>query len=168
MGCVGFLTFGFTQAICPIPPMSVKGGQVSNGYLIIDGWAYMLAEWSHPVGITNETTNILYPPINAGGMDASFLFQSTNAECASVFIPKQGDQQYYFPCQLFNPNSTIAPDQSEYKNATSCHLSTTARNLYQSFKNQGVPKASGLDKAARVYYDWNDITENNLLTVYNG
>jgi hypothetical protein len=65
-------------------------------------------------------------------------------------------------------NSTIAPDQSEYKNATSCHLSTTARNLYQSFKNQGVPKASGLDKAARVYYDWNDITENNLLTVYNG
>ncbi|KAG2206294.1 hypothetical protein INT47_007308 [Mucor saturninus] len=168
MGCVGFLTFGFTQAICPIPPMSVRGGQVSNGYLIIGGWAYMLAEWSHPVGITNETTNILYPPINAGGMDASFLFQTVQPDCTSVFIPKQGEQPYYFPCQLFNPNATIAPDQTGYKNATSCHLSSNARGLYQSFKTQGVPKATGLDKAARVYYDWNDITATDLLTVYNG
>lgn len=168
MGCVGFLTFGFTQASCPIPPTSVRGGQVSDGYLIIGGWAYMLAEWSHPVGITNETTNILYPPINAGGMDATFLFQTIQSDCSSVFIPKQGDQSYYFPCQLFNPNATIAPDQSGFKNTTNCHLSVSARNLYQSFKSYGVPKSSGLDKAARVYYDWNDISTNDLLAVYNG
>jgi chitin synthase len=169
MGCVGFLTFGFTQAVCPIPPLSVRGGQVSPGYLIIDGWAYMLAEWSHPVGITNETTNILYPPANAGGMDASFLFQSTVSDCASVFIPKQGDQQIYFPCQLFNPNNTIPPDQSQFVNQTSCHLNTAAHNLYNSFKETGVPNPKGgFDKAARVYYDWSDITAENQLTVYNG
>lgn len=169
MGCVGFLTFGFTQASCPVPPMSVRGGQVSPGYLIIQGWAYMLAEWSHPVGITNETTNILYPPINAGGMDASFLFQTIQPHCTSVFIPKQGSPSYYFPCQLFNPNATIPPNPSTYQNTTSCHLSSNARQLYQSFKSQGVPKSTGsLDKAARVYYDWSDITATNFLTVYNG
>ncbi len=169
MGCVGFLTFGFTQAVCPIAPMSLKGGHVSPGYLIIHGDAYMLAEWSHPVGITNESTNILYPPVNAGGMDASFLFQSPVAECASVFIPKQGDQQIYFPCQLFNPNSTIPPDTQQFTNRTSCHLSANGRNLYNNFKANGVPRTKGgFDKAARVYYDWDDIKADNLLTVYNG
>lgn len=171
MGCVGFLTFGFTQAVCPIPPLSVRGGQVSPGYLIINGWAYMLADWSHPVGITNETTNILYPPVNAGGMDASFLFQQQITDCTSVFIPKSGDQQQiYFPCQLFNPNSTIPPDPNQFLNRTSCHLSANAHSLYNSFKTVGVPKSkgNGFDKAARVYYDWQDITAENLLTVYNG
>jgi chitin synthase len=140
---------------------------VSPGYLIIDGWAYMLASWNHPVGITNETTNVLYPPINAGGMDATFLFQSIQPACTSVFI---GDQQIYFPCQLFNPNATVPPDPSQFVNKTSCHLSTTARSLYSSFQNQGVPRSDGhgFDKAARVYYDWQDITPESSLTVYNG
>lgn len=169
MGCVGFLTFGFTQAVCPIPPLSVRGGQVSPGYLIISGWAYMLAEWEHPAGPTNESTNILYPPVNAGGMDATFLFQTTQSECTSVFTPLQGDQQIYFPCQLFNPNSTIPPDPSQFMNRTGCHLSANARNVYDGFQSQGVPKsAGGFDKAARVYYDWNDVTADSSLSVYNG
>ncbi|KAG2213305.1 hypothetical protein INT46_007518 [Mucor plumbeus] len=169
MGCVGFLTFGFTQAVCPIPPLSVRGGQVSPGYLIISGWAYMLAEWEHPAGPTNESTNILYPPVNAGGMDATFLFQTIQPECTSVFTPLQGDQQIYFPCQLFNPNSTIPPDPSQFMNRTGCHLSANARNVYDGFQSQGVPKsAGGFDKAARVYYDWNDVTAENSLSVYNG
>ncbi|KAI9483316.1 MAG: chitin synthase-domain-containing protein [Benjaminiella poitrasii] len=169
MGCVGFLTFGFTQAVCPVPPLSVRGGQVSPGYLIIAGWAYMLASWEHPVGPTDETTNILYPPINAGGMDATFLFLTIKSECASVFIPTQGDQQIYFPCQLFNPNSTIPPDPSQFMNRTSCHLSATSHELFNSFQSQGVPRPDGgFDKAARVYYDWEDIISENSLTVYNG
>ncbi|KAL0137609.1 glycosyltransferase family 2 protein [Mucor lusitanicus] len=169
MGCVGFLTFGFTQAVCPIPPLSVRGGQVSPGYLIISGWAYMLAEWEHPAGPTNESTNILYPPVNAGGMDATFLFQTSQPECASVFTPIQGDQQIYFPCQLFNPNATTPPDPSQFMNRTACHLNANARNVYSSFQSQGIPKsAGGFDKAARVYYDWNDVTAENALSVYNG
>ncbi|KAI8644861.1 chitin synthase-domain-containing protein [Parasitella parasitica] len=169
MGCVGFLTFGFTQAVCPIPPLSVRGGQVSPGYLIIAGWAYMMAEWEHPVGPSNEPTNILFPPVNAGGMDATFLFQTSQPDCASVFTPIQGDQQIYFPCQLFNPNSTIPPDPSQFTNQTSCHLVANARNVYSGFQSQGVPKsAGGFDKAARVYYDWNDVTAESSLSVYNG
>lgn len=171
MGCVGFLTFGFTQAVCPTPPLSLRGGQVSNGYLIINGWAYMLASWNHPVaGIINETTNVLYPPINAGGMDATFLFQTIQPECTSVYLPKQGEQSIYFPCQLFNPNATVPPPQSQFTNRTSCHQTSNARSLFQSFQNQGVPRSdgNGFDKAGRVYYDWNDITEESSLTVYNG
>ncbi|GAA5811691.1 hypothetical protein MFLAVUS_005132 [Mucor flavus] len=171
MGCVGFLTFGFTQAVCPIPPHSVKGGQVGNGYMIIDGWAYMLAEWTHPIGITDEPTNVLYDPVNAGGMDASFLFQSIKPQCESVLVPQQSMQQQpiYFPCQLFNPNATIAPDPAQYLNTTSCHINSNARNVFDGFKAQGVPKLDGgFDKAARVYYGWEDITQDSLLTVYNG
>ncbi|RCH94197.1 Chitin synthase, class 3, partial [Rhizopus stolonifer] len=169
MGCVGFLTFGFTQTVCPVPPLSVHGGQVSPGYLIINGWAYMLAEWEHPVGPTDETTNILYPPINAGGMDASFLFQTLHPECDSVFIPLQQGQPIYFPCQLFNPNKTEAPLSSQFMNRTGCHFSTNARNLYDRFQIQGIPKKTGgFDKAARVFYDWEDVKSGDSLAVYNG
>jgi chitin synthase len=169
MGCVGFLTFGFTQAVCPIPPLSVRGGQVSPGYLIIGGWAYMLASWDHPAGSTNEIGNVLYSPVNAAGMDATFLFQTPQPDCASVFIPINGDQSIYFPCQMFNPNTTTAPDPSQFMNRTACHLSSNAHNVYNNFKNQGVPKPEGgFDKAARVYYDWQDIKPESSLSVYNG
>ncbi|CAO3669143.1 unnamed protein product [Rhizopus microsporus] len=170
MGCVGFLTFGFTQAVCPVPPLSLKGGQVNTGYLIIDGWAYMLASWDHPIGITNTTINVLYPPINAGGMDATFLFQSPKPQCASIFTPLQGDQPIYFPCQLFNPNQTDPPSPSEFNNRTSCHLSSAARSMYHQFQTEGVPKSGGnqFDKAGRVYYDWQDVLTADSLTVYNG
>ncbi|KAG1144618.1 hypothetical protein G6F37_006073 [Rhizopus arrhizus] len=168
MGCVGFLTFGFTQTVCPLAPLSVRGGQVSDSYLIIDGWAYLFTTWDHPVGITDSTVNVLYPPVNAGGMDATFLFQSPKIECASVFQPLQGEQPIYFPCQLFNPNQTEPPSTSEFNNRTSCHLSEAARDMYSYFQSKGVPKENKFDVAARVYYDWKDIHSANSLTVYNG
>ncbi|KAI8393356.1 chitin synthase-domain-containing protein [Radiomyces spectabilis] len=171
MAFVGFLTFGFTQAVCPIPPLSVHGGQVSPGYLIINGWAYMLADWSqHPAipGMTNDSTNLLYPPVNGGGMDASFLFQTPSPSCASVFLPKQGNQPVYFPCQLFNPNNTVPPDPNTFTNQTRCHLGQASRNQFQNFQVNGVPSSKGeLNKAARVYYNWTDITMTNYLMVYN-
>ncbi|KAI8335421.1 chitin synthase-domain-containing protein [Chlamydoabsidia padenii] len=177
MGFVGFLTFGFTQAVCPIPPLSVHGGQVSNGYLIIHGWAYMLADWdAHPAipGITNgSATNILYPPLNGGGMDASFLFQQQidTSACKNVLTLKQGEQPTYFPCQLFNPNATLPPSPAQFTNRTSCHLSSTANQQLDSFYQNGVPKKNeggGLNKAARVYYDWTDLNQDNQYMAYNG
>jgi chitin synthase len=177
MGFVGFLTFGFTQAVCPIPPLSVHGGQVSNGYLVIHGWAYMLADWdAHPAipGITEgSTTNVLYPPLNGGGMDASFLFQNQidTSACSNVLTPKQGAQPTYFPCQLFNPNATQPPSPAQFTNRTSCHMSTTATHLFNSFYQDGVPKKNeggGLNKAARVYYEWSDLNQDNQYMAYNG
>lgn len=169
MGCVGFLTFGFTQAMCPIPPLSLRGGEVSPGYLIIGGWAYMLSSWDHPAGPTYEGGNLFYSSVTAGGMDATFLFQQPQSDCESVFIPTNGGQQIYFPCQMFNPNSTVPPDPSQFMNRTACHLSTNAHNVYNSLRDQGVPKAEGgFDKAARIYYDWEDIKPESALSVYNG
>ncbi|KAI9251516.1 chitin synthase-domain-containing protein [Phascolomyces articulosus] len=169
MGFVGFLTFGFTQAVCPTPPLAVQGGEVSAGYLIIHGWAYLLSDWEgHPPisGQTSENTNIMYPPINAGGMDASLLFQDNQAACADV-LGNTGP--VYFPCQLFNPNTTDVPDPSTFSNQTQCHLTSTARSMYNSFEVQGVPKPQGgFDKAARVYYDWDRIDGTTHLMVFNG
>ncbi|KAG0167648.1 Chitin synthase, class 3 [Apophysomyces sp. BC1015] len=171
MAFVGFLTFGFTQAVCPTPPLTVRGGQVSPGYLVINGWAYMLANWKgHPMiaGATNSSTNVLYPPINGGGMDASFLFQESQTACADVYLPKNGPQPVYFPCQLFNPNNTIPPDPSTFTNRTSCHT-PTGLDLYKQFETEGVPKPDGgYEKSARVYYEWNDINTTSHLMVYNG
>ncbi|CAO3589157.1 unnamed protein product [Absidia cylindrospora] len=177
MGFVGFLTFGFTISVCPVPPLSVHGGEVSSGYLIIHGWAYMLADWdSHPViaGVTNgSNTNVLYPPLNGGGMDASFLFQQQidTSSCKSVLTNKQGDQPVYFPCQLFSPNSTIPPSSSLFTNHTSCHMSSTATQQLNSFYQDGVPKKNeggGFNKAARIYYDWTDLNQDNQYMAYNG
>ncbi|KAI8100114.1 chitin synthase [Halteromyces radiatus] len=176
MGFVGFLTFGFTQAVCPIPPLSVHGGQVNNGYMIIHGWAYMLADWdSHPAipGVTNASTNVLYSPLNGGGMDASFLFQQQvdTSACNSVLTLKKGPQSVFFPCQLFNPNSTMPPSASQFSNHTSCHTSSAATQQYNSFYQNGVPKKNdggGFNKAARVYYDWSDLNQENQYMAYNG
>lgn len=168
MGFVGFLTFGFTQATCPIQPITIHGTEVTPGYLVIKGYAYMLANWDGHPG-SNGSENVLYPPLNGAGMDASFLFPTHASECDNVFVPLQGQQPNYFPCQLFNPNNTVPPDPSLYTNRTSCHTSATAINLFNSFTNEGVPKKDGgFDKAAKIYYNYEDINSTSHLMLYNG
>ncbi|ORX47511.1 hypothetical protein DM01DRAFT_266728 [Hesseltinella vesiculosa] len=170
MAFVGFLTFGFTQAVCPTPPLSVQGGSVNNGYLIIHGWAYLLAEWNHPAAPGMNASNIMYPPVNAGGYDASFLFQKRTPECDQIFTPKAANTaKVYFPCQLFNPNSTTPPNPAQFSNTTDCHNSPKATAMYNQFADQGVPTKKGLTKSARVYYDWDHVsTSGEQLVVYNG
>lgn len=168
MGFVGFLTFGFTQATCPPQSVNVHGTEVTPGYLVIKGWAYMLANWQgHPS--VNGATDILYPPLNGAGMDASFLFPEHAPECDNVFVALQGQQVNYFPCQLFNPNSTTPPDVSLYANRTNCHSSNTATSILNSFNSQGVPMSSGgFDKRSSVYYNYEDINSTSHLMLYNG
>lgn len=181
MGFVGFLTFGFTQAVCPTPPETVHGGSISKGYLVVRGWAYMLSGWNnHPAipGQTSNETNILYAPIDAGGMDASFLFQEIRPEsCAQVLKPKSSRfsttpaqaPDVYFPCQMFNPNDTTIKQLTYNAGVSACHLSPTARSTFQQFHTSGVPRSKGgIDKAARLYYDWDNIHSSNNLMVYNG
>ncbi|KAI8096834.1 chitin synthase [Halteromyces radiatus] len=175
MAFVGFLTFGFTQAVCPTPPLSVQGGQVNSGYLIINGWAYLLADWNgHPAAPPNinASSNILYPPINAGGYDATFLFQDqSTAGCSNVLTPKNPSNvpEIYFPCRLFNPNQTIAPDPATFTNTSGCHLSSAARSMFHQFVRDGVPNNKhSLTKAARVYYSWENIKSSKNMVAYNG
>ncbi|KAI8147365.1 chitin synthase-domain-containing protein [Fennellomyces sp. T-0311] len=176
MAFVGFLTFGFTQTVCPRPPLSFRVEQINDGYVIIHGWAYMLASWNnHPVipELTDEPTNPVYPPIGAGGKDASFLFQSDDhGACTNVITQKimgQPNDGIYFPCQLFDPlNRNDLPSSSTFSNQTACHKSQQAKDYFKSMQEFGVPNSNGgYDKAGRVYYDWEDVLGSANLAVYN-
>ncbi|KAG2190098.1 hypothetical protein INT46_011375 [Mucor plumbeus] len=171
MAFVGFLTFGFTAATCPAQAVTVHGNAVTPGYLIIKGWAYSLSDWQdHPaINGGNQTLNVLYPPMNGSGMDASFLFPSRVSACDNVFVDLQGEQPNYFPCQLFNPNITVAPDVSLYTNRTNCHTADTATGLLSRFASQGVPNTDGsYNKISKVYYNYDDVNTTSHLMIYNG
>ncbi|KAI8971234.1 chitin synthase [Pilobolus umbonatus] len=179
MGFVGFLTFGFTQVVCPRPPLNFRMEELNNGYVIIHGWAFLLASWSsHPPvnGITDKATSVIDEPFNAGGKDASFLFQNLNNQCNSIILPKssnsvigQGTLASYFPCQLIDTKNKIIPDPSTYANQSACHTKPTTINKYLQMKSKGILNSMGnYDKAGRVYFDWNDVNSTTQLTVYNG
>ncbi|KAI9259804.1 chitin synthase [Helicostylum pulchrum] len=178
MAFVGFLTFGFTQVVCPRPPLSFRVETINSGYVVIHGWAYLLASWnSHPAipGSTDKPTNVIYEPIHAGGKDASFLFQNINQQCNSIFLPKsqsavigKGNTPSYFPCQLIDYN-TAPPNPSLYSNQSACHLNPTARTTFESMRTHGVLNSNGnYDKSGRVYYGWNDVNSTTHLAVFNG
>lgn len=174
MAFVGFLTFGFTQTVCPRPPLNFRINQINSGYVIIHGWAYLLASWNdHPAipGVSSDPTNPVYPPVNAGGLDASFLFQYST-DCSNVLTSKTsstGSSNVFFPCQMFDPrDSNSVPDSSTYSNHTACHQSAAARAYFESMRKYGVPNNNGgFDKAGRVYYDWDDVEKAPHLAVYN-
>ncbi|KAG0172492.1 Chitin synthase, class 3 [Apophysomyces sp. BC1015] len=174
MAFVGFLTFGFTQVVCPRPPLSFRIETLNSGYVIIHGWAYLLAAWKGhpPVPAWGNVTNPIYPPVNAGGRDASMLFQNINGKCYQIITPKsqtlsvgQPELPTYFPCRLF---SNDIPDSATYGNHSGCHTSDAARSAFATMTSDGVPDAKGkFYKAGRIYYDWMDIYATDHLAVYN-
>jgi chitin synthase len=130
--------------------------------------AYMLADWDGHPG-SNGSLNVLYPPYDGAGMDASLLFPTYAPECDNVFIPLQGQQPNYFPCQLFNPNNTVPPDASLYSNRTLCHTSKAALDMFNSFNTDGVPKKDGgFNAASKIYYNYDDVNSTSHLMLYNG
>lgn len=165
---VAFLTFGFTRTVCPAGAIKVRNGEVSTGSLIINGRAYDLSNSQHPAaaGIPGGS-NVLYPPINAGGMDASFLFQNVNGNCKDLIVPRDNctiprdgtDLAWYMPCRVFNQFGTSAVNDSDaYYQGWACHTSSLARELYYSLEVNGD-----------VYFTWDDIKNSTRnLVVYAG
>ncbi|KAI8976111.1 chitin synthase [Pilobolus umbonatus] len=169
MGFVGFLTFGFTQVTCPPPnTLSINGNSVPPGYLLIHGWAFLLSDWDgHPM--SSGFSNVIYSSQDMSGMDASLLFPQKFPECDNVFIPLQGPQNRYFPCQVFNSNNTVFPDASQFTNTSSCHTSSRASEQLSQLTNQGVPTVSGrLEQKSNIYYDYDHVQESSHLMIYNG
>ncbi|CEP63538.1 chitin synthase CHS3 LALA0_S08e04786g [Lachancea lanzarotensis] len=167
---VAYLTFGFTRTVCSSQTLRLRNNEVSTSYLIINGQSYALDSSSHPAaaGIEGGTT-VLYPPINAGSMDATFLFQNVNGNCKGLITPKENcsipyddDQNlaWYFPCKLIAQDGSTEPNftVSEYYDGWACHTSQDARDAYYS-----------LHAAADVYFTWEDIKNSTRnLVVYNG
>ena len=167
---VGFLTFGFTQAVCGSPGLRLKNNQVDSGYMIFQGSAYELANSHHPAAIGIPAgANVLYDlPQKQGGQDGSFLFQNVNGNCKGLInlapnsdVPtnSDGDLAWYFPCTTFNQDGSSSPNLTEpYYLGYACHTTATARDTFY-----------GLNSAGDVYFTWADIknTSRNLM-VYSG
>lgn len=167
---VAYWTFGFTSTVCGSSVLRLKNNEVSTGYMIINGKAFALDSSSHPAAAGIEAgANVLYPPINAGGMDGSFLFQNVNGNCKGLINPKEdcsipyddeGNLAWYFPCKLYSQDGSTSPNftKSEYYDGWACHTSQAARDAYYSLK-----------PAADIYFTWDDIRNNSRnLVVYNG
>lgn len=160
MAAVGFITFGFTQAVCNKPSPRIQAGKVENGSLIIHGYAYDLASWKHPrvSNFFDGNTSPLYAgAMPSGGMDGSFLFQKTNENCNGLLSVPSGSSisatngvpNWIFPCNVFNQFGTTPANKTGYDNSRFCHTSSTARSQFDSLNvNKSV-----------VYYSWEQVTD---------
>ncbi|PLB37148.1 chitin synthase CHS3 [Aspergillus candidus] len=168
---VGFLTFGFTAAVCGTPPIRLKINQVSSGYMIFHGQAYDLSKSTHDAaaGIP-KGSNVLYDlPHKYGGQDGSFFFQQVNGACKGLItraedsdIPTNGagDLAWYFPCTPFNQDGSTSPNRtaSEHYNGWACHTSGDARHSFY-----------GLSSSGDVYFTWEDTrNKSRNLVIYSG
>ncbi|THC92433.1 hypothetical protein EYZ11_008099 [Aspergillus tanneri] len=167
---VGFLTFGFTAAVCGSPPTRLKINKVDSGYMIFHGKAYDLSKSTHPpaAGIPPDT-NVLYDlPHKYGGQDGSFFFQQVNGACKGLItaaegsdVPtnSKGELAWYFPCAPFNQDGSSKPNLTEsYYPGWACHTSGEARRAFYSLKGSGD-----------VYFTWEDTrNKSRNLVVYSG
>ncbi|ATY61741.1 chitin synthase 4 [Cordyceps militaris CM01] len=176
MAIVGFLTFGFTAAVCSAPPVRLRNNRVSGGYMIFHGVAYDLSNSHHPLaeGIPRRAdgtgANVLFDlPEKHAGQDGSFLFQNVNGACKDIItaapntdVPTNanGDIAWYFPCTPVNQDGSTQPNLTiPYYLGYSCHTSNPARDAFYK----------GLKGAADVYFSWDDIRNSSRnLMVYSG
>jgi chitin synthase len=167
---VGYLTFGFTETVCPSNGnVRLRANEVGNGYMIIHGKAYDLTRSKHPLarGVPSGA-NVLYDlPEKHGGQDASFLFQNVNGACKGLITAKDnsgipnvnGNLGWYFPCRTFNQDGSTKANTTflEYE-GFQCHTSDNARKAYYGLRNAGD-----------VYFTWNDIRNSSRnLMVWGG
>lgn len=166
---VVYLTFGFTRTVCSGKNARMRSNEVNNGHLIINGRFFDLTQSRHPqaAGIV-AGSNILYPPINAGGMDASFLFQNVNGNCKNLIVPRDNctiptnddkDLAWYMPCRLFNQDGSSEVNNSKvFYDGWACHTSSVSREAYYN-----------LDVSGDVYFTQDDIKNSSRnLIVYSG
>jgi chitin synthase len=168
---VGYITFGFTETVCPAGGNArLRVNKVDGGYLIIHGKAYNLAESQHPIarGIPSGANVLFDLPEDFRGKDASMLFQNVNGACKGLITPKansdivtsgNGNMAWYFPCRTFNQDGFSKPNTTflEY-NGFMCHTSDLARNAYYGLRNAGD-----------VYFTWDDIRNSSRnLMVWGG
>lgn len=167
---VGFLTFGFTQAVCGTPGLRLKINHVDRGYMIFHGEAYNLDKSTHPQALGIPLySNVLYDlPHKYGGQDGSFMFQNVNGACKGLItlangsdVPtnSNGDLAWYFPCNAFNQDGSSQPNLTiPYYLGYACHTSANARNKFYSLRKSG-----------EVYFTWDDIrNQSRNLMVYSG
>lgn len=172
---VGYLTFGFTESVCNNNQVRIHYDEIPNNNLVVSGAVYDVGQYYHPSVLGFQSSVVLYPPVNAGGKDASFMFQNVNGNCLDLITPKEdtsiphdGNKMgWYFPCQIINPNNltlvptidTLQDNNTKTYNGWGCHTHNSARDVLYKSKNH----------TADVYYTWEDLdSPSHHLVVYNG
>lgn len=160
MAGVGFLTFGFTEAVCGTPPNRFHSGTIENASVIIHGYDYDFSHFKHPkAGSTfnGQTNPILEGDWHVAGADISFMFQNVGQNCkqfitkaANSSIAGDTEPEWYFPCNVYNQFGTSPQNLTGYDSSASCHISTTSRSQLASMTPQG-----------QVYYTWDDVRNPN-------
>lgn len=167
---VGFLTFGFTQAVCGTPGIRLKVNRVDRGHMIFHGSAYSFEGSEHPAakGIL-AGSNVLYDlPHQYGGQDGSFFFQNVNGACKGLItaaprsnVPTndKGDLAWYFPCTAFNQDGSSKPNLTvPYYLGYGCHTTKNGRDAFYNLRSSG-----------EVYFTWGDVKNSSRnLMVYSG
>lgn len=155
MAGVGFITFGFTKAVCGRPPDRHLPKDVGAASVIIHGKDYDFSKFQHPrAGPFNGRSNPVFEGSwGVASNDASFLFQNVNQHClglitkanTSTITGDGGLLDWYFPCNVFNKFGQKA-NQTGYDSKRQCHTSSTAKNGLASMVPQGI-----------VYYEWEEV-----------
>jgi chitin synthase len=159
MAGVGFLTFGFTEAVCGTPPTRFHGiGGIENTSAVIHGFSYNFANFKHPA--TGATFNGNTNPLTTGGWnlagnDASFLFQITNQNCLGIVTKSSQSTitgasnflDWYFPCNIHSQNGAAGVNVTGYETGADCHFSSKATTLFNQM----------MHPAGQVYYTWDDV-----------
>ena len=167
---VGFLTFGFTQAVCGQNSAPLKANHVDGGYMIFHGKAVSLDGSHHPAakGIL-QNQNVLYDlSTKYAGMDGSFMFQNVNGACKDVItlapgsdVPtnSNGDLAWYFPCNAFAQDGSTKPNLTiPYYLGYACHTTVDGRKAFYELNNKGD-----------VMFTWDNIKNaSRNLMVYSG
>ncbi|KAJ3323648.1 Chitin synthase, class 3, partial [Gonapodya sp. JEL0774] len=163
-GMVGFITFGFNQAVCGAPTPRVPQTVMKTiGYFSVHGKAYSTIQTDKSTFIHPTTTQGAISLYEAAvGKDIGFLFPvpTSSSACAP-----------YAPKGWTNWNCTALDVWPRFVGqAPVCHLTNTSRSALSKLTYQG-----------EVFYEWTNITESApkqragnvtvqppLLVVYNG
>ena len=169
MLAVGFLTFGFTDAVCPKPPDRYVAGDVDVGSTTFYGYDYDFNSFYHPqvanspfnaTGPYNHSSPAYSEPWLTGGRDASLLFQRVDGACQNVITLKAGSNALksrlggpanYFPCSVVNGNAS-----SVFFPGTTATEMCHASNIRDDFL--GKVEGNGWKQQGQVYYTWENVT----------
>ena len=157
MAGVGFLTFGFTQAVCGKPPNRFHGGNIETASVVIHGYDYDFSRFVHPAGgpFSGSSDPLITGGYNIAGNDVSFMFQRVGQNCLGIItkasnstITASGSApDWYFPCNVI-PQHGGGQNLTGYGSSEFCHISSKARSMLAALEPKG-----------QVYYNWDDVTD---------
>ncbi|KAE8271834.1 hypothetical protein A4X09_0g490 [Tilletia walkeri] len=168
MGAVGFLTFGFTQAVCGSKITRFHAGQIDVGSMVVHGYDWSFDRFFHaqvgpfgPNTINNRSNPVYSEPWSAGGKDTSLLFQQVDGKCLNIITAKPdtkgtltaaGGPAQYFKCSILGTNG-----KPTYTDTNQCHTQAVTSNfLGRDLDN--APR-NGFRREGQVFYSWDTIED---------